>query len=165
MEEGRIWHFFYQIADAVRVMHECRVMHRDIKPQNIFLTEEGHIKLGDLGLGRYFSSKTQETFSIVGTPFYMSPEAMFNQGYNFQSDIWSLGCVLYELAALRSPFQEAGTNFWKLGSAVRISSFLLLFIPTIVSTPVFLFYVISLNSPLAFCISLCFCLFCTDQKW
>jgi serine/threonine protein kinase len=88
-------HYFVQIADALHVMHQCRVMHRDIKPANVFLTgapasmgvaaPQGSIvpgssglhaigltiKLGDLGLGRYLSSKTYETFSMVGTPFYM----------------------------------------------------------------------------------------------
>lgn len=87
--EYDIWHYFTQICDALQVMHSCRVMHRDIKPQNVFLTHQARIvKLGDLGLGKYLSSKTAETFSIVGTPSYMSPEAISNAGYDFKSDIW-----------------------------------------------------------------------------
>lgn len=70
------------------------------------------MKLGDLGLGRYFSSKTEVTHSTVGTPYYMSPECLQGGGYDFKSDIWSLGCVLYELATLRSPFYSAGLNFY-----------------------------------------------------
>lgn len=69
-----------QIAGALKHMYDRRIMHRDIKPANIFLAADGVLKLGDLGLGRYLSSQTLEAFSKVGTPLYMSPEVLQNNG-------------------------------------------------------------------------------------
>jgi len=87
-------------------MAECRVMHRDLKPANIFIDGKNDLKLGDLGLGRDFSSQTMEAFSRVGTPLYMSPEVLQGSGYDFQCDVWSLGCIGYEMCALVNPFKD-----------------------------------------------------------
>lgn len=95
-----------QLANALQHMLKMRVMHRDLKPANIFIDGNGNMKLGDLGLGRDFSSQTMEAFSRVGTPLYMSPEILQGNGYDFQCDVWSLGCIVYELCALRSPFKD-----------------------------------------------------------
>lgn len=105
IEESRIWDYMTQLATALLHMHEKRIMHRDLKPANIFITVDGALKLGDLGLGRYLSSQTLEAYSRVGTPLYMSPEVLKGNGYDWKSDVWSLGCVVYELACLRSPFK------------------------------------------------------------
>jgi len=124
LHECVVWHLFAQIAAALCIMHERRVMHRDLKPANVFLgAARTDVMLGDLGVGRYLSSRTAQAFSLVGTPFYMSPETISSSGYGFESDIWSLGCILYELAALQSPFHDRESNYYSLGR--RISQGLL----------------------------------------
>jgi serine/threonine protein kinase len=65
-----------QVLAATLHMHERRMMHRDIKPSNVFVTRSGTLKLGDFGLSRHFSSKTNNVCSSVGTPYYMSPEVI-----------------------------------------------------------------------------------------
>ena len=84
-------------------------MHRDLKPGNIFLDADYNVKLGDFGLSRIMGDESIFAYTHVGTPYYMSPEQINDQRYNEKSDIWSLGCIIYEIAALRAPF-EATTH-------------------------------------------------------
>lgn len=119
LSEAEVWRYFSQIANALAYMHKERVMHRDIKPANVFVLAANHVKLGDLGVGRHFSSKTDMVHSTVGTPYYMSPECIHGKtGYDFKSDLWSMGCLLYELATLRSPFYSDKVNFYVLGKRI-----------------------------------------------
>ena len=106
LEERRIWTYIWQMSSALKHMQSLRIMHRDLKPANIFIDIDDNLKLGDLGLGRDFTSQTMEAYSRVGTPLYMSPEVLNGSGYDFKSDVWSLGCISYELCALKSPFKD-----------------------------------------------------------
>ena len=106
--EPIIWKIFTQVLKAVHAIHthkQGKIIHRDIKPSNIFLDKNNNIKLGDFGLSRILPQETTFAYSHVGTPYYMSPEQIEETKYNEKSDIWSLGCFLYEMAALRPPFQ------------------------------------------------------------
>ena len=87
LSEGDVWNIFSQLCGAVAHMHAHRIMHRDIKPSNVFISSDGVAKLGDLGLSRYFSSKTAQAQSMVGTPYYMSPECIRGQPYEWSSDV------------------------------------------------------------------------------
>lgn len=123
-EERVIWKYFSQICQAIQHMHEKRIMHRDLKPANIFLTLDGTIKVGDLGLSRELSADTIQAHSKVGTPLYMSPEVLKGDGYDFKSDVWSLGCLLYELAMLKSPFKAEGLNLYSLFQKISNGEYL-----------------------------------------
>ena len=122
-DERVIWKYFSQICDAIAHMHERRIMHRDLKPANIFLTLDGTVKVGDLGLSRELSENTIQAHSKVGTPLYMSPEVLKGDGYDFKSDVWSLGCILYELAMLKSPFKAEGLNLYSLFQKISNGDF------------------------------------------
>ncbi|XP_069828209.1 serine/threonine-protein kinase Nek3 [Dendropsophus ebraccatus] len=108
--EHTILHWFVQMCLAVQYIHEKRVLHRDIKSKNIFLTQTRTIKLGDFGSARVLSSPMAYACTYVGTPYYVPPEIWENSPYNNKSDIWSLGCVLYEICTLKHPFQSGS---WK----------------------------------------------------
>src|SRR5690348_5186045 len=85
-DEYKVIEYTRQLGSALLHMHEKRIIHRDLKPANILIFSDGTLKLGDLGLGRYMSDETFKAFSKVGTPLYMSPEVIRNDGYDFKSD-------------------------------------------------------------------------------
>ena len=119
--EDIIWKIFTQVLLAVHAIHthkEGKILHRDIKPSNIFLDKDNNIKLGDFGLSRELSVESKFAYSHVGTPYYMSPEQIDETKYNEKSDIWSLGCFLYELATFKPPFQAKN----QIMLAMRIKS-------------------------------------------
>ncbi|KAF9109456.1 G2-specific serine/threonine protein kinase [Mortierella sp. AM989] len=88
-----------------QLMPRAAILHRDLKPDNVFLDANKNVKLGDFGLSRSLSNP-QKAFAqtYVGTPFYMSPELISESIYDVKSDIWSLGCVIFEMCALEPPF-------------------------------------------------------------
>ncbi|XP_039911484.1 serine/threonine-protein kinase Nek3 isoform X2 [Hirundo rustica] len=108
--EDTILHWFVQMCLAVKHIHDKRVLHRDIKSKNVFLTQNGKVKLGDFGSARLLAHPMSYACTYVGTPYYVPPEIWESLPYNNKSDIWSLGCILYELCTLKHPFQA---NSWK----------------------------------------------------
>ena len=83
------------------------ILHRDIKPSNIFLDSKENPKLGDFGFAKALNLQSLYAKTYVGTPFYMSPEQIDESEYNEKSDIWYLGCIIYEMTCLNPPFQAS----------------------------------------------------------
>lgn len=110
-----------QLTDAIDHMHSRRVLHRDLKTANIFLTHAGELKLGDFGVARSFSTHTHFAQTQVGTPYYMAPEVIDGKAYGDAADVWSLGIILYELLTLRRPFDAS--NLGALVIAIQSARF------------------------------------------
>jgi len=112
IEEDFVTKILVQLLLALQACHDQshrsgnsgRILHRDLKPANVFLDNSKNVKLGDFGLARVLQHDTSFAKTFVGTPYYMSPEQMNKDYYNEKSDIWSLGCLIYELCALVPPF-------------------------------------------------------------
>ncbi|KAF7455859.1 nek kinase [Cryptosporidium felis] len=106
LPEKTILNWCAQLAAGLYYLHnDCKIIHRDIKPSNIFIRENGDVVIGDFGISRIMLSVTMPfTLTSIGTPQYMSPEMCENKPYTYKSDMWSFGCVLYELTNLKPPF-------------------------------------------------------------
>lgn len=110
LEERQVVEWFVQIAMALQYMHERNILHRDLKTQNIFLTKSKIIKVGDLGIARVLDSAGDMATTLIGTPYYMSPELFSNKPYNHKSDVWALGCCVYEMTTLKHAFNAKDMN-------------------------------------------------------
>ncbi|CAK73768.1 unnamed protein product (macronuclear) [Paramecium tetraurelia] len=102
--EEQILDWFVQMALAMNHIHERKILHRDLKTQNIFLTSKSDVKIGDFGIARVLQHTYDCAKTAIGTPYYLSPEICQEKPYNQKSDIWSLGCILYELTTLNHAF-------------------------------------------------------------
>ena len=109
-KEDQVLHWFVQIALGLHFMHENRVLHRDLKTQNIFLLGNGRLVLGDLGISKVLEGTQNFAQTCIGTPYYMSPELFKNKPYNHKSDVWALGYILYELCTLKHAFDAKSLN-------------------------------------------------------
>jgi NIMA (never in mitosis gene a)-related kinase len=103
-KEDLILDWFIQICLALNHVHSKRIIHRDIKAQNIFLTKNGIVKLGDFGISKSLTCSFELARTVIGTPYYLSPEIVKNSPYSFKTDVWSLGVLLYQMCALKMPF-------------------------------------------------------------
>ncbi|KAK2190241.1 hypothetical protein NP493_85g02041 [Ridgeia piscesae] len=105
--EDVILDWFVQISFALRYIHGLKILHRDLKSQNIFLTNNRLLKVGDFGIARILQGSNDHALTSIGTPYYFSPEICQQLPYDYKSDMWAAGCVLYELCCLRYPFDAA----------------------------------------------------------
>ena len=108
--EDKILHYFVQMALGLHYMHTNNVLHRDLKTQNVFLLGNGRLVLGDLGISKVLDGTMDFAQTCIGTPYYMSPEIFKNKPYSYKSDVWALGCVLYELTTLNHAFDAGSLN-------------------------------------------------------
>lgn len=117
--EGEVLPIALQMLDALQYAHERGIVHRDIKPANILISPDTKLKITDFGISRLLSTELTMTPLLIGTPSYMSPEQCMGASIDGRSDLFSLGCVLYELLAGHRPFQGANYTDTILGIISR----------------------------------------------
>ena len=98
LDEKVVVNWFIQLLFGVKALHSKNVLHRDLKSANIFLTSNKTLKIGDFGISKVLDNTSAKTF--VGTPYYLSPEVCENRPYSLSSDLWALGCIVYEMCTL-----------------------------------------------------------------
>ncbi|KAH9140192.1 hypothetical protein AeRB84_015575 [Aphanomyces euteiches] len=121
MSENQILDLLVQICLALKHVHDRKILHRDIKPENIFLMQSRVVKLGDFGVAKVLSNTMACADTQTGTPYYTSPEICHGLKYNHKTDVWSLGCVLYEMITQTHAFD--GRNQKQLFQNIAYSTY------------------------------------------
>ncbi|EGR33731.1 protein kinase domain protein, partial [Ichthyophthirius multifiliis] len=106
ISENQILDYITQICCGLNYIHQKNIIHRDIKAQNIFLTKNQMIKIADFGISKVLSNSDEKAKTIIGSPYYLAPELIENRPYTTKVDIWGLGILIYELCALKPPFES-----------------------------------------------------------
>ncbi|XP_070192476.1 serine/threonine-protein kinase Nek4-like isoform X2 [Littorina saxatilis] len=117
VDEALVVTWTQQLADGLQYLHQKKILHRDLKPQNIFLKDKMSIKIGDLGIARQLVFTKEMADTHIGTPLYISPEIYQGNPYNYKTDVWSLGCCVYEMMTLEYAF-HAPSRFELVGKVV-----------------------------------------------
>lgn len=91
-------------------MHSKNILHRDIKTQNIFITKNDILKIGDFGISKQVETISPLTNTVCGTPYFMPPEVCLGKAYDSKADVWAVGVILYELITLKKPFDSDSIN-------------------------------------------------------
>lgn len=104
LTDSAVMDYFVQICLALEYIHQQKILHRDLKTKNIFLKKGNIVKLGDFGVAKVLENSFELSCTCIGSPFYISPEMCENKPYDKKSDIWALGCVVFELATLKYAF-------------------------------------------------------------
>ena len=120
-----------QICLAVKYLHDKRILHRDLKVLNVFISEDGLCKLGDFGVSKQLESSEVLTSTHVGTAYYLPPEICNNNSYDNKVDIWMLGCLLYELCSLSKPFEGDNLFVRKIKIIISKSFFEVFLLPSL----------------------------------
>ena len=125
-KETLLWSIFYELLLGIDHIHQNNVIHRDLKPLNIFMSATQTVKIGDLGVGKIINDDNKENVLAnisqekVGTPMYFAPELVLNHSYDFKVDIWAIGVIMYYLTALSPPF--IGENSKELNANILDST-------------------------------------------
>ena len=115
-KEETIWIYLKQILLGLKYLHSRKIIHRDLKGANIFLSHDRRtLQVGDLNVSKI--AKNRLLYTQTGTPYYASPEVWRDEPYDHKSDIWSLGCLIYEMTTLKPPF--LGKNMQELNQSVQ----------------------------------------------
>ncbi len=105
-EENTIWKTLIQILEGLKYLHKNCIIHRDLKSANIFLTKKGVIKIGDLNVSKIIKTMGMAS-TQTGTPFFAPPEIWNSSPYDYKCDIWSVGCIIYEMCRFHVPFRAS----------------------------------------------------------